>query len=177
MEKSYKEYLKQISTFVFDVDGVLTDGSIIVNTEGEMFRKMNIKDGFALKTAVDENYNICIISGGTNEGVRKRLQGLGITDIHLGASNKIEILDTYFASKQVHKDNVLYMGDDVPDLKPMKNVGLPCCPQDAVPEIKAICKYISHKKGGEGAVRDVIEQVLKVQGKWMSNGDASARYD
>lgn len=177
MEKSYKEYLKHITTFVFDVDGVLTDGSILVNTEGEMLRKMNIKDGFALKTAVDEKFNVCIISGGSNEGVRKRLQGLGINDVHLGAGNKTEILNNYFASKQVNAENVLYMGDDVPDLVAMKIVGLPCCPQDAVPEIKVICKYISHKKGGKGAVRDVIEQVLKVQGKWMSNGDASARYD
>ncbi len=177
MEKSYKEYLKHITTFVFDVDGVLTDGSILVNTEGEMFRTMNIKDGFALKTAIDEGFNICIISGGTNEGVRKRLQGLGVRDIHLGAHHKIEILSSYFTDNNVSMDQVIYMGDDIPDLEAMKMVGLPCCPQDAVPEIKAISKYISHKKGGKGAVRDVIEQVLKVQGKWVSNGDASARYD
>ncbi|MBL4663643.1 MAG: HAD-IIIA family hydrolase [Flavobacteriaceae bacterium] len=177
MEKSYKEYLQHITTFIFDVDGVLTDGTIIVNTEGEMFRTMNIKDGYALKTAVDHQYNVCIISGGTNEGVRKRLQGLGITDIHLGAHHKTEILKEYFSANQIGHDNVLYMGDDIPDLAPMKIVGLPTCPQDAVPEIKAICKYISHKKGGRGAVRDVIEQVLKVQGKWISNGDASAKYD
>jgi 3-deoxy-D-manno-octulosonate 8-phosphate phosphatase (KDO 8-P phosphatase) len=177
MEKSYKEYLQHITTFVFDVDGVLTDGSIMVNTDGEMFRTMNIKDGYALKTAVDHQYHVCIISGGTNEGVRKRLQGLGITDIHLGAHHKTDILNEYFNTNQIQPDHVLYMGDDIPDLAPMKVVGLPTCPQDAVPEIKAICKYISHKKGGKGAVRDVIEQVLKVQGKWMSNGDASAKYD
>jgi len=177
MGKSYKEYLKHITTFVFDVDGVLTDGSILVNTEGEMFRKMNVKDGFALKTAIDQKFNLCIISGGSNEGVRKRLQGLGIRDIHLGAHNKIEILNTYFSSHHIKAENVLYMGDDLPDLGAMKIIGLPCCPQDAVPEVKAICKYISHKKGGKGAVRDVIEQVLKVQGKWWSNGSASAQYD
>ena len=177
MEKSYKEYLQHITTFVFDVDGVLTDGAIMVNTDGEMFRTMNIKDGFALKTAVDHQYHVCIISGGTNEGVRKRLQGLGITDIHLGARHKIDILNEYFSANNIQPDHVLYMGDDIPDLAPMKVVGLPTCPQDAVPEIKAICKYISHKKGGKGAVRDVIEQVLKVQGKWVSNGDVSAKYD
>ncbi|MEM7185471.1 MAG: HAD-IIIA family hydrolase [Bacteroidota bacterium] len=177
MEKSYKEYLKHITTFVFDVDGVLTDGSILVTTEGEMYRTMNVKDGYALKTAVDKGYHICIISGGTNEGVRSRLQGLGITDIHLGASKKTQILNKYFEDKNVSTENVMYMGDDVPDLAAMRMVGLPCCPQDAVPEIKSICKYISHKKGGKGAVRDVIEQVLKVQGNWVSNGDASARYD
>jgi 3-deoxy-D-manno-octulosonate 8-phosphate phosphatase (KDO 8-P phosphatase) len=177
MEKSYKEYLKHITTFIFDVDGVLTDGSILVNTQGEMLRKMNIKDGFSLKTAVDQGFNVCIISGGTNEGVRKRLEGLGITDIYLGAHLKTKILTDYFDSKNIQPDHVLYMGDDVPDLAAMKLVGLPSCPQDAVPEIKVVCKYISHKKGGEGAVRDVIEQVLKVQGRWMSNGDASAKYD
>ncbi|MEL6810386.1 MAG: HAD-IIIA family hydrolase [Bacteroidota bacterium] len=179
MEKSYKEYLQHITTFVFDVDGVLTDGSVIINTEGELFRKMNIKDGFALKTAVDAKFNVCIISGGTNEGVRKRLQGLGIKDIHLGAHHKTEILSDYFSSNGIKSENVLYMGDDIPDLTSMQMVGLPTCPQDAVPEIKSICKYISHKKGGEGAVRDVVEQVLKVQGKWMSNGNgiASAKYD
>ena len=177
MEKSYKEYLQQITTFVLDVDGVLTDGTIMVTTAGEMYRNMNIKDGFALKTAVDHGYNICIISGGSNEGVRNRLTGLGITDIHLGAKQKTTILNDYFKEKSIQSENVIYMGDDIPDVAPMKLVGLPCCPQDAVPEIKAICKYISHKKGGLGAVRDIIEQVLKVQGKWMSNGNPSARYD
>ena len=177
MEKSYKEYLQHITTFVFDVDGVLTDGSIIINTEGEMFRKMSVKDGFALKTAVDHKFNICVISGGTNEGVRKRLEGLGISDIYLGAHHKINILNEYFSSKKIKTENVLYMGDDVPDLDAMQLVGLPCCPQDAVPEIKDICKYISHRKGGQGAVRDIIEQVLKVQGKWVSNGSTSAKYD
>ncbi len=177
MEKSYKEYLQHITTFVFDVDGVLTDASILINTEGELFRTMNVKDGFALKTAIDHNYHICVISGGTNEGVRKRLEGLGIKDIHLGAKHKVELLQDYFSTNNIKAENVIYMGDDVPDLAAMKMVGLPCCPQDAVPEIKTISKYISHKKGGEGAVRDIVEQVLKVQGNWISNGDASARYD
>ena len=174
-DKSYKEYLANISTFIFDVDGVLTDGTITVTTDGEMLRTMNIKDGFALKTAVDAGYNLCIISGGSNEGVRKRLAGLGITDIYLGAHNKIEQLDTYLEKKKVSKSEVLYMGDDIPDYPVMKLVGMPCCPQDAVPEIKNISKYISHKNGGKGAVRDVIEQVLKVQGKW--NGNFNAKYD
>ncbi|GGW70136.1 3-deoxy-D-manno-octulosonate 8-phosphate phosphatase (KDO 8-P phosphatase) [Winogradskyella epiphytica] len=174
-DKSYKEYLANISTFIFDVDGVLTDGTITVTTEGEMLRTMNIKDGFALKTAVDAGYNLCIISGGSNEGVRKRLAGLGIKDIYLGAHNKIEQLDTYLEEKKVSKSEVLYMGDDIPDYPVMKLVGMPCCPQDAVPEIKNISKYISHKNGGKGAVRDVIEQVLKVQGKW--NGNFNAKYD
>ena len=174
-DKSYKEYLADITTFIFDVDGVLTDGTITVTTDGEMLRTMNIKDGFALKTAIDAGFNLCIISGGSNEGVRKRLAGLGIKDIFLGAHNKIEQLDSYLEQHNISKSQVLYMGDDIPDYPVMKLVGLPCCPQDAVPEIKAISKYISHKNGGKGAVRDVIEQVLKVQDKW--NGHFNAKYD
>ena len=174
-EKSYKEYLEHITTFIFDVDGVLTDGTVLVNSDGELLRKMNIKDGYGLKTAVDQGFNVCIISGGSNEGVRKRLTGLGIGDIYLGAHNKIEQLNEYLEAKNVKKKNVLYMGDDIPDYPVMNLVGLPCCPQDAVPEIKNISKYISHKKGGKGCARDVIEQVLKVQGKW--SGNFGAKYD
>lgn len=174
-EKSYKEYLEHITTFIFDVDGVLTDGTVTVTTTGEMLRTMNIKDGYALKVAVDKGYNVCIISGGSNEGVRIRLSGLGINDIYLGAHNKIDQLNEYLNNKSVKLENVLYMGDDIPDFPVMKDVGLPCCPQDAVPEIKAISKYVSHKKGGKGAVRDVIEQVLKVQSKWT--GNFNAKYD
>jgi 3-deoxy-D-manno-octulosonate 8-phosphate phosphatase (KDO 8-P phosphatase) len=177
MEKSYKEYLKHITTFVFDVDGVLTNGSILVNTEGEMFRSMNIKDGYALKTAVEKGFKICVISGGTNEGVRVRLKNLGIKDIHLGAHHKTQTLNEYLDTNNLKRENVLYMGDDLPDLFVMQEVGLPTCPQDAVPEIKAISKYVSHKKGGKGCVRDVIEQVLKVQGKWALADKTSARYD
>jgi len=174
-DKSYKEYLAQITTLIFDVDGVLTDGTITVTTTGEMLRTMNIKDGYALKTAVDQGFNVCIISGGSNEGVRLRLKGLGIKDIYLGAHNKIEQLTDYFDRLNIASEHALYMGDDIPDYPVMKGIGLPCCPQDAVPEIKSISKYISHKNGGQGAVRDVIEQVLKVQGKW--SGNFNAQYD
>jgi len=175
--KSYKEYLKHITTFIFDVDGVLTDGNIMVNTDGEMFRTMNIKDGYGLKVAVDRGYNVCVISGGSNEGVRVRLRNLGIKDIFLGISEKTEILEGYLTNNDLKAENVLYMGDDLPDLEIMKEIGLPTCPQDAVPEIKAISKYVSHKKGGKGCVRDVIEQVMKVQGKWMVSSGVSAKYD
>lgn len=172
MEKNYKEYLKDITTFIFDVDGVLTDGNIQVSTDGELLRTMNIKDGYALKTAQKEGFHVCIISGGKNEGVRKRLRDLGITNIYLGIQDKVEQLVEFMDIYDVKAENILYMGDDVPDLYPMKLVGLPCCPQDAVPEIKHISRYVSHKKGGKGCVRDVIEQVLKVQGKWMNNPEA-----
>lgn len=174
---SYKEYLNQITTLIFDVDGVLTDGTIIVATNGDMFRKMHTKDGFALKTAVDKGFNVCIISGGNNEGVRLRLKGLGIKDVHLGAHHKTETMNTYLEENNIRRDQVLYMGDDIPDLQVMKEVGLPCCPQDAVQEIKRVSKYVSHKKGGKGCVRDVIEQVLKVQNKWLDNDSVSAKYD
>lgn len=167
MEKSYKEYLNQIKTFVFDVDGVLTDGSIQISTSGELLRTMNIKDGYALKLAQNSGYTVCIISGGKNEGVRKRLQGLGITDIYLGVSDKVEQMDEFFDIYDIKPEEVLYMGDDIPDYYPMKLVGLPCCPQDAAAEVKEISLYVSHKNGGEGCVRDVIEQVMKVQGKWI----------
>ncbi|MGJ5640659.1 KdsC family phosphatase [Formosa sp. S-31] len=174
-EKSYKEYLTHITTFIFDVDGVLTDGSVVVTTAGEMLRTMNVKDGYAIKTAIDAGYRICVISGGSNEGVRKRLEGLGVTDIYLGAHNKIDQLDEILLKYDIKTENVLYMGDDIPDYPVMLIAGLAACPQDAVPEIKNISKYVSHKNGGKGAVRDVIEQVLKVQGKWSGNFDA--QYD
>jgi 3-deoxy-D-manno-octulosonate 8-phosphate phosphatase (KDO 8-P phosphatase) len=175
MEKSYKEFLSNISTFIFDVDGVLTDGLVTVTSNGELLRSMHVKDGYALKTAVDAGFNVCVISGGTNEGVRKRLRGLGITDIYLGAHHKEDQFDEYVDIYSIKNENILYMGDDIPDFPVMKKVGFPCCPNDAVPEIQAISLYISHKKGGRGCVRDVIEQVLKVQGKW--NGQFDAKYD
>jgi len=174
-EKSYKEYLQYITTFVFDIDGVLTNGTVTITTSGELLRTMNIKDGYALKTAIDLGYNICIISGGSNEGVRMRLEGLGIKDIYLGTHNKIKHLNNYLNKCSIKPEEVLYMGDDLPDFQVMELVGLPCCPQDAVPEIKSISKYVSHKNGGSGAARDVIEQVLKVQGKW--NRNYNAKYD
>lgn len=163
--------MNDITTFIFDVDGVLTDGSVFVNNEGEMLRTMNIRDGYAMKAAVESGYNVCIISGGSNEGVRVRLRNLGIKNIHLGTPDKVETFDEYIDLHQIKQENILYMGDDIPDYQVMKLVGLPSCPQDACPEIKGISKYISHKNGGKGAVRDVIEQVMKVQGKWMANFD------
>ncbi len=164
---SYKTKLAQITTFVFDVDGVLTDGRVLVTTEGELLRSMNIKDGYALKHAVKQGFNVCIISGGTNQGVRERLAGLGIKDVYLGAHVKTGFLKTYCHDKGISLDQIAYMGDDIPDIEPLKQVALATCPQDAVPEVKAVCDYVSHKNGGMGAGRDLIEQVLKVQNKWL----------
>lgn len=175
MEKSYKEIMPQISTFIFDVDGVLTDGTVTVFPDGELVRTMNIKDGYALKTAVQMGYNVCIISGGTNPAVKSRLQALGITDIYLGAHHKMEQFEEYLDIYNIDPTTVLYMGDDIPDIPVMKICGLPTCPKDAVPEVQNISNYISQIKGGKGCVRDVIEQVLKVQDKWQGYFDA--KYD
>jgi 3-deoxy-D-manno-octulosonate 8-phosphate phosphatase (KDO 8-P phosphatase) len=172
MSKSYKELMNNITTFILDVDGVLTDGTIHVTQTGEMLRHMHIRDGYAMKAAVENGYTVCIISGGSNEGVRVRLRNLGITDIHLGVPNKVETFNEFIELYNIKPEQVLYMGDDIPDFHVMKLVGLPTCPQNAVPEIKTISKYISHINGGKGCVRDVIEQVMKVQGKWMEHFDA-----
>lgn len=177
MEVSYKILLNQVKAFVFDVDGVLTDGTIQITTEGEMYRTMHTKDGFALKTAVDKGYPVCIISGGSNEGVRGRLMALGIKEVHLATHNKTEVLKQFIKTHQLQQNEVVYMGDDIPDFEVMQQVGVPCAPQDAVPEIKALSVYVSHKKGGKGCVRDIIEQVLKVQDNWQWSQVVSATYD
>lgn len=173
MEISYKQLLPKINTFIFDVDGVLTNGMLTIMPDGELVRHMNVKDGYAMKNALNKGYRICIISGGTNEGVRNRLAALGIEDIYLGAHDKIKQYTELINKYNLKPENVLYMGDDVPDYPVMKLVGLAACPNDAVPEIQKIARYISNKKGGEGCVRDVLEQVLRVQGKWEDNFDAS----
>jgi 3-deoxy-D-manno-octulosonate 8-phosphate phosphatase (KDO 8-P phosphatase) len=167
MAKSYKELMNGITTFILDVDGVLTDSSVHITSTGEMLRTMNIRDGYAMKAAVESGYHVCVISGGSNEGVRIRLKNLGITDIHLAAPDKVQNFKAYIGQYNILPEQVLYMGDDVPDYHVMQLVGLPACPQDSAPEIKEISKYVSHKIGGHGAVRDVIEQVMRVQGKWF----------
>ncbi|UJH67108.1 KdsC family phosphatase [Allomuricauda sp. SCSIO 65647] len=173
MKKNYKEYLKDITTFIFDVDGVLTDGSVLITNDGELLRTMNVKDGFAMKAALLKGYNVCIITGGTNKGVRDRLKGLGITDIYLGAHHKEEPLEEYLDSYNIEPKTALYMGDDLPDIPAMKRVALATCPQNAAAEVKAISDYVSHKNGGEGCVRDIIEQVMKVHGNWNANFSAA----
>lgn len=175
MDISYKQIFPKIDTFIFDVDGVLTNGIVTVFPDGQLVRQMNIKDGYALKAAVKAGFKVCIISGGKNEGVRSRLQNLGITAIYLGAHNKIKQFNELVATHNLNPENILYMGDDIPDYPVMAKVGMPCCPQDAVREIQEVSKYISDKKGGEGCARDVIEQIMRVQEKWDSNFDA--KYD
>jgi len=166
--ESFLSKLKDITTFIFDVDGVLTDGSVFVTETGEQSRAFNIKDGYALQLAVKCGYNVCAISGSRSKTAIYRLNSLGITDVFIGAHVKINKFKDYLESKHILPNNVLYMGDDIPDLGVMKLAGLPVCPADAVEEIKAVSQYVSPFGGGKGCARDVIEKVLKVQDKWMS---------
>ena len=164
--ETFLEKLAKITTFIFDIDGVFTDGTFLILENGEAIRSFNVKDGYALQLAIKKGYQVCIISGGKGSAIEKRFANLNVTDLYLGIQHKMEAFDTYIQSKKVNPSQILYMGDDIPDYHVMQLVRLPTCPQDASPEIKAICQYISHKNGGKGAVRDVIEQVMKVQGKW-----------
>jgi 3-deoxy-D-manno-octulosonate 8-phosphate phosphatase (KDO 8-P phosphatase) len=161
--------LPNITTFIFDVDGVLTNGKVLITSQGEMYREMDTKDGYALKCALVQGYRVCIISGGTNEGVRNRLKALGIYDIYLGAHHKQEPFQDLMDSYDLKPEEILYMGDDVPDIVVMEQVAVAACPNDAVSDVKEIANYVSHKKGGEGCVREIIEQTLRVQGKWLTN--------
>jgi 3-deoxy-D-manno-octulosonate 8-phosphate phosphatase (KDO 8-P phosphatase) len=166
MQKNFKQLLNDVSTFAFDVDGVLTDGSLILMPDGEQVRTMNIRDGYAIQLAVKKGYKVVIISGGKSEAVRTRLTKLGVKDIYLGIQDKADTLDEFLLTYNIKPENVLYMGDDMPDYEVMKKVGIRTCPNDAVSEIRSMCIYVSDKKGGKGCARDIIEQVLKVQGKW-----------
>jgi 3-deoxy-D-manno-octulosonate 8-phosphate phosphatase (KDO 8-P phosphatase) len=166
---------KPITTFIFDVDGVLTDGTVFVLDNGEMARRMNIKDGYALQLAIKKGYRIAIISGGTSNAVKERLNKLGIKDVFLNVVDKKEVLEKYILKHQLQSNEVLFMGDDLPDLEPMQLVGLPCCPFDAAIEIKQISQYISPIIGGGGCVRDVIEKVLKLNQHWSLNNDIAAK--
>jgi 3-deoxy-D-manno-octulosonate 8-phosphate phosphatase (KDO 8-P phosphatase) len=165
---NYKAQLKQITTFIFDYDGVLTEGTIIMTELGEALRISNIKDGYALQLAIKKGYRIAIISGARSNSMSHRLKTLNIQDIFLGVSDKLETFHHYLKTKGITPSEVLFMGDDIPDFPLMKEAGMPTCPADAAEEIKRVAKYISHHPGGKGCVRDVIEQVLKVRGDWMT---------
>lgn len=168
-------FFKDITCFVFDVDGVLTNGQLLILPDGLMARAMHIKDGYALQLAIKKGYRVIIISGGNAPDVKNRLEKLGIIEVWMQVSNKTDILEKCMQESQLAKTSVLYMGDDMPDLKAMQVVGLPCCPSDAVQEIKEKAIYISHLKGGEGCVRDVIEKVMKLRGDWGENTTVRAQ--
>jgi 3-deoxy-D-manno-octulosonate 8-phosphate phosphatase (KDO 8-P phosphatase) len=167
---NFKQVLNNIKAFAFDVDGVLTDGSVVLMPSGDQVRTLNIKDCFALQLAVKKGYKVAIITGGSSELVKERLLKLGISDVYLKASHKMDAFDDFLMLHDLKAENVLYMGDDVPDYEVMKRAGLAACPADAATEIKEISLYISPKNGGEGCVRDLIEQVMRLQGKWEITG-------
>ena len=170
---NYKILLNKVTTFVFDVDGVLTNGKILVTTEGEMYREMNTRDGFAMKYALLKGFKIGIISGGTNLGVKKRLEDLGVNKVYLGIHEKDIAFDDFVNSYNINPEEVLYMGDDIPDMSVMERVGVATCPQDAVHDVKRIADYVSHKNGGDGCVREILEQVMRVQNKWMFSDNSN----
>jgi 3-deoxy-D-manno-octulosonate 8-phosphate phosphatase (KDO 8-P phosphatase) len=161
---NFKERLQKVKCFVFDIDGVLTDGQLHILQDGTMLRNMNIKDGYALRQAFLKNYPIFVISGSNAEGVKQRLKNLGIEEVYLNCKDKLDQLSVLLVKHHLTYEDVLYMGDDIPDLEVMKKCGVATCPNDAVHQIKAISIYISDYCGGKGAVRDVIEQTLRLHG-------------
>ena len=164
---SYKERLNHVTTFMFDVDGVLTNGDVLL-MNGDVYRTLNSKDGYALQYASKKGYKIFIITGGNSLDVKHRLDNLGVTEVHLRSADKLQVYEQICEKYQLRDEEVLYMGDDIPDLPVLKRVGVSTCPQDAVPEVKAASHYQSPFLGGKACVRDVIEQVLKVQDTWMT---------
>ncbi|GAA4788862.1 HAD-IIIA family hydrolase [Olivibacter ginsenosidimutans] len=167
------EKLKAVKAFAFDVDGVLTNGTVMVTEEGHQLRTFNIKDGYAIQLAIKKGYPMIVLTGGKSQGVQRRMEGLGVKAVHLGVQDKLSVFNRWLENLGITAKEVLYMGDDIPDLAIMQRVGMPVCPADAVEEIKAIAAYISPKKGGDGAVRDVLEKVLKLQQVW--DNDTSVR--
>jgi len=165
--QNYREKLQKINTFIFDFDGVLSDGKIWVLPNGEQMRATNVKDGYAMQYALKKGYRIAIISGGVGESMRLRYQNFKGIEIFLEVSDKVEVFNHYIRKNNLKSDEILYMGDDIPDYELMKICGLKCCPADACFEIKEIAEYISFANGGYGAVRDVIEQTLRAQNRWM----------
>lgn len=164
--------LSKIRAIFFDVDGVLSCETITQHPNGEPMRTVNIKDGYAMQHAVKCGLLLAIISGGKTEAVAKRYHGLGITEVHLGVKVKILLYNELKEKYKLSDEEIAYVGDDIPDYEVLTKCGLPCCPSDAAPEIKDVCTYISHKEGGKGCARDILEQILKTQNLWMHNSTA-----
>ena len=166
---NFKEDIARVKAFVFDVDGVMTDGGIIPTPDGDFIRRYYAKDGYAMAYAIREGYNICVISGGRGEMLRRRLEMLGVERMYLNCMDKITAIKEFMSEYELAAEEVIYMGDDIPDLECMRLVGIPVCPADACMEVIEASRYVSEYNGGQGAVRDIVEQVLRVQGRWAKN--------
>jgi 3-deoxy-D-manno-octulosonate 8-phosphate phosphatase (KDO 8-P phosphatase) len=166
---NFKEDIARVEAFVFDVDGVMTDGGIIPTPDGDFIRRYYAKDGYAMACAIREGYKVCIISGGRGAMLENRLKMLGVTRMYLDCMDKVAAIEEFLADYNLDRENVIYMGDDIPDLECMRVVGIPVCPADAAMEVVEASRYVSEYDGGRGAVRDIVEQVLRVQGKWAKN--------
>lgn len=166
MSETIYQQLKKIKAIAMDVDGVLTDGTLLCADGGEWIRRMNIKDGYAIAHAVKQGLHVAVISGSIGEGVKLRMQRLGLEFIYQDVADKGAKLTEWTESLNVKPEEVMFIGDDMPDIPALKLAGLPCCPKDAVPEVHDVCKYISPYNGGDGCVRDILEKVMKLQGTW-----------
>ncbi|WP_421753208.1 KdsC family phosphatase [Croceimicrobium sp.] len=174
MKKNYKELLHPIKAFIFDMDGVLNSGNLAIGQDGKPIRNLNSKDSYAIQLAVRKGYKVGLISGGSCAGIKTRLQGLGLTDIYMSIPHKLEAWNDFLAVYEhegLQPENILYMGDDIPDIPVLKEAGVACCPQNGVPEVRQLVDYVSPHLGGDGCARDVIEQCLKVQDNWMLEDD------
>lgn len=169
------ELFKKVTTFIFDIDGVLTDGTILALNDGLQARQMHVKDGLGLQMAVKKGYKVFIISGGYSEEAKNRLERLGLNDVHIGIEDKLSFITSLLEKNNLKWEEVLYMGDDLPDLSLLEKAGLSCCPADAVSEVKSMVKYISPLNGGWGCVRDVIEKVLKLNSHWKFETDVTSK--
>lgn len=164
--------LQKIKAVVFDVDGVLSASTIQMDGKGEPVRTINIKDGYAIQLAVKHGIRLAIMTGGHNENIRFRYEYLGVKDVYIKCSMKIRTWEEFLSQYDLHEEEIIYVGDDIPDYEVMKHAGCPCCPKDACTEIKEISTYVSDYEGGHGVARDILEQVLKAQGKWVLNEKA-----
>lgn len=167
---NFKERLPKIKTFLFDVDGVLTNDSLLIMPNGELLRNVNSKDRYAIQLAIKKGFRVAIITGGNSEAIKIMLKELGLKDVFVGQSNKLNCYENYIIEHNLNDDEIVYMGDDLPDYDVMKRVGIAACPNNSAHEIKEISLYISNRKGGEGCVRDIIEQVMRSQDKWEISG-------
>jgi len=164
--QNFKEKLTKITTLIFDIDGVFTDNKVLVMESGEVVRNVHSKDGYAIQIAVKKGYRLVILSGGNNVAVKNLLAKTGIAFLYINQHDKLQCYKDFIYENNLNEEEIMYMGDDLPDYEVMKRVGVAACPNDSAPEIKSISIYISPKEGGKGCVRDIIEQVMRVQGTW-----------